>query len=58
MFKTDTEYQAEKILHEEIPSRVKSILATCIFVAMKEALKTCAKHPELPKSRITSANTP
>lgn len=49
MFNTDTEKQAEQILNEGIPTRVKTIIATCIFVAMKEAVKTCAKHPELPK---------
>lgn len=50
MFETITENQAKKILSEGIAPRTKSILATCIFVAMQEAIKTCAKHPELPKS--------
>lgn len=46
---------AEKILYEVLTPRLKTILATCVHVAMKESKKFWAEHLLMPKASRLNA---
>lgn len=50
MFESNEEKQAEKILFEILPPRVKQIFASAVFCGIKQAESIWREHPELPKN--------
>lgn len=49
MFITNEVKQAEKIIFEVLPPRIKQIFASAIYCGMKQAESIWREHPELPK---------
>lgn len=50
MFESTEEKQAEKILFEVLPPRIKQIFASAVFCGIKQAESIWREHPELPRN--------